>query len=130
MDPINIALSGLNAAQTRIATSANNIANLQSTTSVENGQQVNKPYVPQQVAQQTRETGGVTTSLQDVRPPSVPVFAPDNPAANDEGILQVPNVNLEQEVANQVLASNTYQANLSVIKRANETYESLLDIES
>lgn len=130
MDPINIALSGLNAAQTRLAVSANNVANAQSTTQVVDGKTVNKPYVPQQVDQQTQNAGGVATTLRDVAPPSVPVFAPDNPASGEDGIVQFPNVNLETEVANQLLATNSYKANLAVMKRANETYDSLLDITS
>ena len=130
MDALNTALSGLKAAQTRLAVSANNVANSQSTTQVVNGQTVNKPYVPQTVDQQSQNAGGVTTTLRDVAPPSVPVFAPENPASGEDGILQLPNVNLETEVANQLLASNNYKANLAVMRRANETYESLLDITS
>lgn len=131
MDPINTALTGLNAASTRLAVSANNVANSQSTTTTQtNGQTVNKPYVPLLVDQQTQAGGGVRTSLRDVSPPSVPVFAPESPAAGENGIVQTPNINLNQEVANQLLASNAYKANANVIKRADEMYQSLLDIQS
>lgn len=130
MDPITTALSGMNAAATRIGVSANNVANSQSTVAEQNGQTVNKPYVPQQVEQKTQGSGGVSTSLRDVSPPSVPVFTPENPVANEDGIVQLPNVDLAQETANQMLASNTYKANLNVMKRADEMYQSLLDIQS
>lgn len=130
MDPITTALSGMNAAATRIGVSANNVANSQSTVAEQNGQTVNKPYVPQQVEQKTQGSGGVSTSLRDVSPPSVPVFIPENPVANEDGIVQLPNVDLAQETANQMLASNTYKANLNVMKRADEMYQSLLDIQS
>lgn len=130
MDPITTALSGMNAAATRIGVSANNVANSQSTVAEQNGQTVNKPYVPQQVEQKTQGSGGVSTSLRDVSPPSVPVFTPENPVANEAGIVQLPNVDLAQETANQLLASNTYKANLNVMKRADEMYQSLLDIQS
>lgn len=130
MDPINTALSGMNAAATRLYASAGNIANSHSTTQEHNGQTVNQPYVPKEVVQQSLGGGGVSTSLRDVSPPSVPVFAPDNPAAGEDGIVRLPNVNETQETANQILASNTYKANLNVIKRADEAYQSLLDIQS
>jgi flagellar basal-body rod protein FlgC len=130
MDILNTALSGMNAAATRVSVGANNIANAQSTTTTQNGQTVNQPYVAQQVQQTAQNTGGVSTSLRDVSPPSVPVFAPDNPAAGEDGIVQMPNVDLNMEVANQLLASNTYKANANVIKRADEMYQSLLDIQS
>ncbi len=130
MDPINTALSGLNAAATRIGVSANNIANQQTTRTVENGQSVNKPYVPQEVVQTASNQGGVATSLRDVSPPSVPVFAPDNPAAGEDGLVQLPNVNLAEQVANQLLAVDAYKSNLNVIKRTDEMTQSLLDIQS
>ncbi len=130
MDPINTALSGLNAAATRIGVSANNIANQQTTRTVENGQSVNKPYVPQEVVQTASNQGGVATSLRDVSPPSVPAFAPDNPAAGEDGLVQLPNVNLAEQVANQLRGVDAYKSNLNVIKRTDEMTQSLLDIQS
>lgn len=130
MDSINTALSGLNAASTGIGVSASNVANVQSTVGTVDGQKVNQPYVPQEVTQQARALGGVTTSLRDVTPPSVPVFSPEDPVANEDGVVQLPNVDLTQETANQLLASNAYKANASVIRRADEMYQSLLDIQS
>lgn len=121
-------LSGLRAAETQLSVSANNIANMQSTTSVENGKAVAKPYVPQQAVNQSQEPSGVRTTLRDVQPPSVPVFDAANPVADENGVVQYPNVNLDQEVANSLLVSNAYKANLAVLRHANESYDSLLDI--
>jgi len=130
MDSINTALSGMNAASTRVAVSASNVANVQSTVARENGDLVNRPYVPQQVAQQSVQPGGVATSLRDVSPPSIPVFSPEDPVANQDGIVELPNVDLNQEVADQMLASNAYKASANVIRRSDEMYQSLLDIQS
>lgn len=130
MDPINTAVTGLNAASQRVAVSANNIVNSQSTVAEQNGRTVNQPYVPQQVVQRSQTGGGVGTSLRDVSPPSVPVFSPDSPVADENGMVQTPNVDLNFEVANTLLASNAYKASASVIKRADEMYQSLLDIQS
>lgn len=130
MDPINTALSGMQAASRHISVSANNVANVQSTKTEQNGQTVNKPYVPQQVMQQSQGSGGVSTSLRDVSPPSVPVFSPEDPAAGENGVVEYPNVDMAQETANQLMAANTYKANANVVKRANEMYQSLLDIKS
>lgn len=129
IDAINTSLSGLFAAARNMAVSANNIVNAQSTqTTATNGQTVNTPFVPQRVNQQAVAGGGVSTSLSDVAPASVSFFAPDNPAADENGITAFPNVNFEQEAATRILASNTYQANASMIKRENETFQSLLNI--
>lgn len=130
IDAINTALSGLYASSKTLAVSANNIANAQSTTSNVNGQTVNQPYVPQAVSQQSVQGGGVSTSLRDVQPASINIFSPEDPSANEQGMVAMPNVNLDQEVANTSLAANTYKANAAVIKRANETFQSLLDVMS
>lgn len=130
MDAINVALSGLNASTLKLGASASNVANAQSLTTVQNGQKVNEPYTPQEVAQQSQPNGGVKASLRDVQPPSIPVFAPESPAANDQGIVQAPNVNMVEETSNQLQAVSSYKANLNVMQKANEAYESLLDIKS
>lgn len=130
IDAINTALSGLFASSRSLEVSANNVANVQSTTSSVTGPKINNPYQPQQVAQQSNAGGGVSTSLYDVSPASVPVFDPENPLAAANGTVQYPNVSLEQERTNQLQAVNTYKANAAVIRRENETFQSLLDITS
>lgn len=129
IDAINTALSGLFASSRSLAVSANNVANVQTTQTTDGkGKTVNTPYVPQQVNKSTVQGGGVSTSLSDISPASVSFFAPDNLAADGNGITAFPNVNLEQEVSNQLQAANLYKANASVIKRENEVFQSLLDI--
>lgn len=129
IDAINTALSGMFASSRSLAVSANNIANAQSTRTTDGkGNTVNSPYVPQQVNNTSVPGGGVATSLSDISPASVSFFAPDNIAADANGVTSFPNVNLEQETANQLFAANTYKANASIIKRENEAFQSLLDI--
>lgn len=129
IDAINTALSGLLASSRSLAVSANNVANAQTTQTTDGkGNSVNTPYTPQQVNKTTVPSGGVAISLSDISPASVSFFSPDNIAADENGMTAFPNVNLEQETANQLLAANTYKTNASVIKRENEMFQSLLDI--
>lgn len=125
---MNIAISGLRAAETRLSTSANNIANMQSTTSVVDGQRVNTPYQPQQVVQSSQSTGGVEANVRVREPASVAVYDPSNIAADADGITQYPNVDLEEEVINQQMATYDFKANLKVIERTDEMTEDLLNI--
>lgn len=125
---IGTALSGLNAASTRLSASASNIANLQSTQTRRNGVTVNEPYTPVQVDQQSVAGGGTRAIVRPVPNPTVPVYDPSNAAADAEGIVQFPNVNLEEEVVNQVVAKYDFKANLQVIKTEKETTDSLLNI--
>tara|TARA_B100000989_G_C19460380_1_gene435939 strand:- start:439 stop:837 length:399 start_codon:yes stop_codon:yes gene_type:complete len=125
---INTAISGLNASTKRLDNSANNVANVASTAGVENGQRVNKPYVPTQVENTALASGGVATTQRAVDPASTPVYDPNNALANDEGLVDYPNVDLEEEVVNQQIATYTFEANLKVIEKADEMQEDLLDI--
>ena len=126
---LNTAVSGLDAAGRRLQVSANNTANSQSAFSNVDGETTNNPYVPQEVLQSSIETGGVQTYTRDATVKTAPVYSPDNPAANDEGFVNYPNVDGGSEAVNMILANNSYRASLQVIKASNEMMENLLDIE-
>ncbi len=105
MDVTSIALSGLNAAERRLANSANNIVN------------ANTPgYTPTDLAQTAQNNGGVRTDTVQ-RQPQTP--------EGDE-----PRVSLEQEVVNAQMATYDFQANLQVMKKQREMEQSLLDIQA
>lgn len=125
---INVALSGLNAAGTRLGVSANNIANQFSTTTTINGQTQNTPFKPQQVQQTALPGGGVRTQVVDANNPTTQRFAPTDPSADENGQVESPNVNLEQEIVNTITAGYDYRANLKVLKVQDNLQQSLLDI--
>lgn len=125
---VNTAISGLQASQVRLANSASNVANMNSTVSRVDGERVAQPYRPMEVVQSSQSTGGVRTDLRPTDPSSVPVYDPNNIAADAEGITQYPNVNLESEIVGQQMAKYDFQANLKSLNAADEMMGSLLDI--
>lgn len=126
--PINNAVSGLQASSLRLENSANNVANISSTVSRIGGERVLEPFQPQDVVQRNVEPGGVSAELRPREPASVPVFDPDNVAADAQGITEFPNVDLEEEIIDQQIATYDFQANLRVIEAADEQAEELLNI--
>lgn len=108
MDVFSTALSGLNAATTRIANSANNIANART-----------PDFKATDAVQRSVDNGGVIVDIRERNPSQVETA---------EGKL--PNVSLEQEVVNSVQAENNYLANLRVLKVQKELDKSLLDIQA
>ncbi len=58
------------------------------------------------------------------------VYDPDNPLADPEGYVTRPKVDLSQEMTNMLMASRLFQANISVMQQARETYASALRIGS
>ena len=129
---MSTAVSGLMASQTRIATSANNIANLHSTSTLKNGEYSLEPHHTQRVLQSAIEpSGGTKAIVQDKNPATTEVYDPDDAAANGDGITRYPNTSLEEELVNgSIIAKEDFKANLKVIKAEDEMLGSLLDIKA
>ncbi|MGE0755007.1 MAG: flagellar basal body rod protein FlgC [Alphaproteobacteria bacterium] len=128
VDAIGSALSGLRAASTRISVSANNLANQQSTSTRVGGQVLQEPFRPQRVEQVSQSTGGVLARVRDASPATIKVYDPTSPAANSEGLVELPNVDTATELVNQRIATYDYKANLTSIKAQDDLQQSLLDI--
>ena len=118
----DIALSGARAAMRRLEVSAANVANVRTSAPVSaDGQPGPALYRPQRVEQASEAQGGVSTTTAPIEP-AFTLF----PSA-DAGLEALPNVNLVHESIEQSLAVRSYQANLRVLKTADETQKALLD---
>lgn len=128
VDAVIAGLSGLKAAERRLEVSTNNIANFQSTTTIEDGQLINRPYQPSYVIQISDTTGGTRTLTSPIDPPTIPSFDPDAVTADENGIVQLPNVDLAKETVNQISAKAAYQSSLATIQKSEEVFDELLNI--
>ena len=54
---------------------------------------------------------------KDARPPRL-VFNPGHPEADTEGMVAMPNINIHEEMADMIVASRAFEANLAVVKNA------------
>ena len=122
-NPIDIAVSGMRAERTRMNVFANNIANSNTSQTPSGG-----PYRRQEV---TLSTGaelleGVTVEgiVPDMHTDFRRVSIPGHPDADENGFVEMPNVNLPTELMNMVAASRSYQANAAILKR----YQNMMDI--
>lgn len=128
---LNTALSGLMANAKKLGVTANNIANVLTTGTV--GSAPGTPgaaYTPQQTSFTAMPGGGVDVTITNADPASTPVFNPSDPNANGEGLVAMPNVSLEQEMVNQIVAEAGYKANINVIKTVQEMDKALFDIKT
>lgn len=131
---IDITAGALNANKTRLDIVAQNIANAQTTRTVNGG-----PYLRQIVSFETeliRRVAGGGPSLQSVkigaistdRTPGQQVYNPQHPDATPDGTVTMPNVNLSYEMVDLITASRAYEANLSVVKNARQMAMKALEI--
>lgn len=123
-------LSGANAAATRIAVSANNVANVNSTKKIENGVQKDELFVPRSVQDvSVGGNGGVKSVLSPVQPSSV--IQTNSPTSTDNDNIQAitqSNVDLAKETTDQIQAKNAYEANIRTLEAHNKTTQELLDV--
>jgi flagellar basal-body rod protein FlgC len=128
-----IALSGLNAAASRLQVSASNVANSQTTGALPNVDGTvpagaPQAYSPLALVQTASAGGGVQTFVTTVSPPTTTVYDPQASFANQDGLIAAPNVDLAQEFVGQLLASYSFAANAAVLRADDQNNKALLDI--
>jgi flagellar basal-body rod protein FlgC len=115
--------SALAAERVRMEVITQNIANANTTRGLDG-----KPYQRQQVVfenvlQQAQGMGNgpqkveVSRIEKDNRPARL-VFDPGHPDADAEGMVAFPNINIHEEMADLIVASRAFEANLAVVKNA------------
>lgn len=114
----SIAGSALTAQSARLNAVASNLANADSVVGADG-----QPYRAKQVVFKAMpvEGGGIgvrATQVVDSAAPMRMVYEPTNPAANAQGYVTMPNVNVVEEMVNMISASRAYQTNAEVMNTA------------
>jgi flagellar basal-body rod protein FlgC len=116
---MTIAGSALTAQSARLNTTASNLANADSVADADG-----KPYRAKQVvfkAMPVTSDGGLgvrVTGIVDSAAPGRMVYDPKSPAANEQGYVEMPNVNVVEEMTNMISASRAYQTNAEIMSTA------------
>ena len=129
MGVFDIAGSALTAQSARLNTTASNLANADSVVGADG-----KPYRAKQVVFKATTVGnegglGVrATQVVESNAPMRMTYDPKNPAANEQGYVAMPNVNVVEEMVNMISASRAYQNNAEVMTTAKTLMEKTLAI--
>lgn len=138
----NIAGTGMSAQTTRLNTVASNIANAETVSSSidqtyrarhpvfatvladQNGNQSESLFDDQGVAGQGVQVAGIVEdqSNLDAR------YEPSNPAANKDGYVYYPNVNVVEEMADMISASRSFQTNAEIMNTAKTMMQKVLTL--
>jgi flagellar basal-body rod protein FlgC len=117
---LHIAASGLQAQSMRLRVVSENIANAQSTGSTPGA----APYARQTVSfesEMDRTLGANLVEVKSIGVDSAPFKLerdPGNPAADENGMVKMPNVDVLVELADMREANRSYEANLQVAKQS------------
>jgi flagellar basal-body rod protein FlgC len=123
LNGIDSTASALTAERVRMDVITQNIANANTTRGLDG-----KPYQRQQVVFEKvlQQAQGLETGQQQVqvariendqRPPRL-IFNPGHPDADADGMVAFPNINIHEEMADLIVSSRAYEANLAVVKNA------------
>ena len=150
LNTINIVGSGLTAQQLRLDVVAENVTNSQ-TTRTENGggaykrkivvfeavggrdtfrdvmARASARAVSNTVAQPTAGGERVTQILEDDAPMKI-VYDPTHPDANEDGYLEMPNVDMVKEIADAMAASRAFASNVTAFNTLKSVISSGLEI--
>ena len=125
----DVAGSALTAQSQRLNATASNLANADSATS-----STGQPYRAKQVvvsaeplAQGDAVCVRVTDVVQDQSPPRR-VHDPRHPLADATGYVNMPNVNVIEEMVNMISASRSYQNNVEVMNSTRQLMQKTLDL--
>ena len=69
----------------------------------------------------------VTGVREDVKPPRLE-YKPDDPRANEDGYVAMPNVNPIQETADMISAQRSYEANVTAMTAATQMANKALEL--
>lgn len=142
MNIFDIAGSGMSAQSVRLNATSSNIANAESVSSnVDETYRARQPIFSAQL-QSAMQKGPFDFSATDVNAGSgvdvlgvvesdAPLqmrFEPSHPAADQDGYVAYPNVNIVEEMANMISASRAFQTNVDVMNSAKQMMQHVLSL--
>lgn len=134
---LDISASGLTAERIRMDVIANNIANANTTLSV-NGE----PYKKKSVVLASKTDSSFSTNLNeninnmgvkvigiidDTAPPKLK-YDPSDPNADENGYVKFPNVNILNEMVDMISATRSYEANVTAVESTKSMVKKTLEM--
>lgn len=122
MGPLAVSARGMGVQQRFLEIVAANLANAETTRTPEGG-----PYRRQVAVAGGATEGAAGEIVSDPRPGRL-VYDPGHPDANADGYVQMPNVNVETELVDLMLARRLHEANVTAFEAAKHMLRRALDI--
>ena len=140
IDAFRISASGLTSQRLRMNVISSNLANSHTTRTPEGGpfkrkdvvfssQPLETSFQKMMQAQGNAKLTGVKVVgvIEDPRPPIIK-YDPQHPDADEKGYVSLPNINLIEEMVNMMLATRSYEANVTAVNATKRMALKALDI--
>lgn len=138
---MRVSASGMAAQRTRMNTISSNIANINTTKTLEGGPYRRKDVIFEAMPD-AKSFGEIIMSsdprsdvqrvqvvdvISDTKAPLLK-HEPNHPDANEDGYVAYPNINHMEEMANMIMATRLYEANVSAMQASKEMANSALEL--
>lgn len=137
---MRIASTGLSVQRTRMNVTTSNLANVETTRTEEGGPYRRRTAVVAAVplsetfeevfgdALHDKTHGAEVVTIDAHDGPGRLVYDPEHPDANGDGYVEMPDVNVINEMVNMLTASRSYEANVSAVKAIKGMANNALEI--
>ena len=131
---MNILSKGMSAQRVRVNLVASNLANANTTKTAEGGPYKRKDPIFQAIdlAGDDTNQGLASVEIADISTDNSPgpkVYDPDHPDADDEGMVEMPNVNTVEEMVNMMTAQRSFEANVQAFQTLRDMSQRAIDLE-
>ena len=130
---MNILSKGMSAQRVRVNLVASNLANANTTKTAEGGPYKRKDPIFQAIdlAGDDTNQGLASVEIADISTDNSPgpkVYDPDHPDADDEGMVEMPNVNTVEEMVNMMTAQRSFEANVQAFQTLRDMSQRAIDL--
>ncbi|ALB44539.1 flagellar basal-body rod protein FlgC [Clostridium beijerinckii] len=127
---MQISATGLSAERLRMDTITSNMANASTTRSADGkGPYVRKVAVFQEALDANKDMAGVkAVKIENDPSPLRKVYDPTHPDADSNGYVTMPNVNVLNEMADMMVATRSYEANVDTFNALKSMFSKALEI--
>jgi flagellar basal-body rod protein FlgC len=117
----DISGSALHAQTVRLNATASNMANAESaSSSTQSTYRARHPVFATQLAAADEAAGVDVLGIVESQEPLRRTYRPEHPLADQNGYVNMPNVNPVEEMANMISASRSYQSNVEVMNTSKQ----------
>jgi flagellar basal-body rod protein FlgC len=127
---LSILATGMSAQRVRMNLVASNLANANTTKTPEGGAYKRKDPVFKSTQIEDNE-GLSSVAVIEIRTDDSPgpkIYDPSHPDANEKGLVEMPNVNVLEEMVNMVTASRSFEANVQAFQTLRDMSNRAIDL--
>lgn len=126
---IGIAGTGVTVYRKWLDAVSDNLANMNDVAPT-SGEAYQAKYVVAQAVDYGSGTGGVQVGgiALSGKPEGRLTYLPDHPLADEQGYVRYPDIDMASQMSQLIMAQRGYQANLSVVDRAQSAYQAALQL--